>query len=293
MRTFAYERPGHLDEAVALLAAGLDDARPLAGGTDLIIRLRDGTIRPRTVVDVKGVAELESGIADVDGGGLRFGARTVMTDITEDPRVRRDFRALAEAAAVVGSVQIRNRATLAGNICNASPAADTAPALLVYGARVVLAGPAGTRTVPLDEVFVRSGATTLAAGELVTAIELPRPEAPAGATHVRRTRRRGHDLASVTLACAITPDGVTRIGYGSLGPRPLLVVDDTGVLADPAASESTKLARLEALFVDASPSPRSMRASPEYRLAMLHVLGLRAVAASIARLADRRVGRDG
>src|SRR5262245_37663589 len=125
MRTFAYERPAHLDEAIALLAAGPAEARPLAGGTDLIIRLRDGTIAPRTVVDVKGVAELDSGIADVGGGGLRFGARTVMTDITEDPRVRREFTALAEAAAVVGSVQIRNRATLAGNICNASPAADT------------------------------------------------------------------------------------------------------------------------------------------------------------------------
>src|SRR5262245_5940103 len=150
MRTFAYERPGHLDEAVALLAAGGPEARPLAGGTDLIIRLRDGTIRPRTVVDVKGLAELDAGIADAAEGGLRFGARTVMTDITEDPRVRRDFQALAEAAAVVGSVQIRNRATLAGNIGNASPAADTPPSLLVFGARVELVGPGGTRTVALD-----------------------------------------------------------------------------------------------------------------------------------------------
>jgi CO/xanthine dehydrogenase FAD-binding subunit len=287
MRTFAYERPTHIDEAVALLAEAGSEARPLAGGTDLIIRLRDGTIRPRTVVDVKGIVELDAGIADADGG-LRIGARTVMTDITEDPRVRRDYRALAEAAAYVGSVQIRNRATLAGNIGNASPAADTVPALLVYGARVVVAGPDGTRTIPIDDVFVQSGVTTIARGELITGIELPRPAAVAGAVHVRRTRRRGHDLASVTLACAVTPDGITRIGYGSLGPRPVLVVDESGVLADPAASELAKMARLEALFVGASPSPRSMRASPEYRLAMLHVLGLRAVATCIERLADRR-----
>ena len=289
MRTFAYERPTHLEEAVALLDADGSDVRPLAGGTDLIIRLRDGTIRPRMVVDVKGIAELEAGIADADGG-LRIGARTVMTDITEDPRIRRDFRALADAAAVVGSVQIRNRATLAGNIGNASPAADTAPALLVYGARVVVAGPRGVRTIPIDEVFVRSGVTTLTRGELITAIELPRPTGPAGAIHVRRTRRRGHDLASVTLACAVNAEGVTRLGYGSLGPRPLLVVDETGVLADPGAADVAKMERLEALFVEASPSPRSMRASPDYRLAMLHLLGLRAVSSAIDRLAERRSG---
>lgn len=289
MRTFAYERPTHLEDAVALLDAAGSEARPLSGGTDLIIRLRDGTIRPRMVVDVKGIAELEAGIADWDGG-LRIGARTVMTDITEHPRIRRDFRALADAAAVVGSVQIRNRATLAGNIANASPAADTAPALLVYGARVVVTGPRGVRTIPIDEVFIRSGVTTLTRGELITAIELPRPTGPAGAIHVRRTRRRGHDLASVTLACAVNAEGVTRLGYGSLGPRPLLVVDETGVLADPGAADLAKTERLEALFVEASPSPRSMRASPEYRLAMLHVLGLRAVSSAIDRLAGRRSG---
>lgn len=289
MRTFAYERPTHLEDAVALLDAAGSEARPLSGGTDLIIRLRDGTIRPRMVVDVKGIAELEAGIADWDGG-LRIGARTVMTDITEHPRIRRDFRALADAAAVVGSVQIRNRATLAGNIANASPAADTAPALLVYGARVVVTGPRGVRTIPIDEVFIRSGVTTLTRGELITAIELPRPTGPAGAIHVRRTRRRGHDLASVTLACAVNAEGVTRLGYGSLGPRPLLVVDETGVLADPGAADLAKTERLEALFVEASPSPRSMRASPEYRLAMLHVLGLRAVSSAIDRLAERRSG---
>jgi CO/xanthine dehydrogenase FAD-binding subunit len=285
MRAFAYERPTSLADAIALLASGDTDARPLAGGTDLIIRFRDGTIRPRTVVDVKGIAELDGDIREVDGH-LRIGARTVMTDIVGDERIRRDYGALAEGGAVVGSAQIRNRATLAGNICNASPAADTVPALLVYGAVVSVAGPAGTRRVPIDDFLVRSGITTLDAGELVTAIELPLPAAPRGAVHVRRTRRRGHDLASVTLACAVFADGSTRIAYGSLGPRPVLVVDETGVLADPAESDEAKMRRLEELFIDASPSARSMRASPDYRLAMLHVLGLRAVGTAIARLAD-------
>ena len=285
MRPFAYERPTSLADAVALLASEAADARLLAGGTDLIIRLRDGTIRPRTVVDVKGIAELDGDIREGDGF-LRIGARTVMTDIAAHERIRRDYQALAEGAAVVGSAQIRNRATLAGNICNASPAADTVPALLIFGAVVSVAGPAGTRRIPIDEFFVRSGVTTLAAGELVTAIELPLPEVRRGSVHVRHTRRRGHDLASVTLACAVDADGMTRLAYGSLGPRPVLVVDETGVLADPVTPDDAKLQRLEALFAGASPSPRSMRASPEYRLAMLRVLGLRAVATAIARLAD-------
>src|SRR5207342_1037596 len=95
---------------------------------------------------------------------------------------------------------------------------------------VVVAGPAGTRRIAIDDVFVRSGVTTLARGELVTAIELTRPPVARGSVHVRRTRRRGHDLASVTLACAVTADGVTRLAYGSLGPRPILVVDENGLL---------------------------------------------------------------
>jgi CO/xanthine dehydrogenase FAD-binding subunit len=283
MRAFAYERPSRLADALTLLAGDDAEVRPLAGGTDLIIRIRDGSIRPRMVVDLKGVAELAREIV-ADDDWLRIGPRTTMTDLMRDERIRRDYVALAESAAYVGSVQIRNRATLAGNICNASPAADTAPALLVYGARVVAVGPGGRRTIPLDDFFVRSGVTTLATGELVEAIELPLPEGRRGAVHARRTRRRGHDLASVTLAVAIGEDGTTRLSYGSVGPRPVLAVDETGVLADPAASDGAKRNRLDAMFANASPSPTSMRASPAYRLAMLRVLGLRAIRQAAERL---------
>jgi CO/xanthine dehydrogenase FAD-binding subunit len=284
MHTFAYARPTRLAEAVALLDAHGSDARLLAGGTDLIIRLRDGTAQPRVVIDIKRVAEMRPSIRE-EAGCLVIGAGTVMSDIAADNRVRRSYPALAEAAAVVGSVQIRNRATLAGNVCNASPAADTAPALLVYGARVVAVGPAGTRHIPIDAFFVRSGVTTLARGEIVTAIELPLPDRAMGAVHVRRTRRRGHDLASVTLCCGVDAAGVTRLAYGSVGPRPVLGVDESGVLADPAAPDAAKGAIFERLFADASPSPRSMRASPDYRLAMLRVLGTRALRTAIERLA--------
>lgn len=283
MRAFAYERPTRLADALAILAERGPDSRPLAGGTDLIIRLRDGTVRPSIVVDVKRIAELDASIVE-DGDRLVIGARTTMTDLIADARIRSRFAALAEAAAVVGSVQIRNRATLAGNLCNASPAADTAPALLVYDATVVAEGAGGPRRIPIDSFFVRSGVTTLEPGELVTAIELPLPRRRNGSVHVRRTRRRGHDLASVTLACAIGPDGVTRLAYGSVGPRPVLAVDPSGALADPSASGGDHERVLDQLLAAAEPSPTSMRASPEYRLAMLRVLGRRALETARARL---------
>ena len=282
MRAFAVTQPEELAEAVALLARE-PGARLLAGGTDLIIGLRDGSIQAPLVIDVKRIRELDASIADADGA-LAIGARAAMTEIAADPRIRSRYTALAEGAAVVGSVQIRNRATLAGNICNASPAADTTPALLVFGATAVVRGPHGERRIPLDEVFVSSGVTTIRHDEIVTGVELPAIPGRIGSTHVRRTRRRGHDLASVTIAVAVLESGETRLAYGSVGPRPVLGIDSTGVLSDPAANDAARLHILDELFAGAAPSAGSMRASPEYRLAMLRVLGLRAVATARARL---------
>jgi CO/xanthine dehydrogenase FAD-binding subunit len=284
MQRFAYERPTELRDATALLAAG-DAARPLSGGTDLIIRLRDRTLRADVVVDVKDIPELAGGIRHEDGR-LVIGANTVMTEIAENETIRRRFTALAEAALVVGSVQIRNRASLAGNICNASPAADTAPALLAFSAVVVVAGPDGSRRIPIDDWFVRSGVTTIGDGELVTAIELPLVETPVGSSHVRRTRRRGHDLASVTLAVAVPNEGPLTLSYGSVGPRPWVVTDPSGTRTDPGATTEARAAVLDRLFASAAPSATSMRASPEYRLAMLRVLGLRALETAHRRLIE-------
>ena len=287
MQTFAYKRPATVAEAVALLDRHGPEAHVLAGGTDLVIGLRDGSRAPGVVIDIKRIAELRPGIVE-EGGRVTIGATTTMTELASSALIRRRFPALAEAAAVVGSVQIRNRATIAGNICNASPAADAAPPLLVYDATVVAAGLSGTRRIPIDEFFVESGVTTLARGELVTAIELPVPARRSGAVHVRRTRRRGHDLASVTLCCSVDDAGVTRLAYGSVGPRPVVCVDESGTLADPGAPTEARARILEGMFAGASPSKRSMRAGPEYRLAMLRVLGWRALQVAIERLGEAR-----
>ena len=255
---------------MALLAEHGPDAKVLAGGTDLIIRLRDGTYTPKVVVDVKRVREFEPSIQQREGV-LRISAGTTMTQIHDSDVINHWFPALADAARYVGSVQIRNRATLVGNQCNASPAADTAPPLLVYDARLVIAGPVGQRTVPLNDFFVRSGVTTLAAGELVTAIELLRPSGRFGSAFQRRTRRRGHDLASVTIAVVVDEDGRLRLSYGSLGPRPLVFEGEED--------------EIETWLSAAAPSPHSMRASPYYRLAMLRVLTGRALTSARGQLA--------
>ena len=284
MRSLGYERPETLDQAVALLETHGSHAKLLAGGTDLIIGLRDGTLRPNVVIDIKRIPELRPAIRQVDGL-FSISADTALADLAEDERMRMHFPALVEAAAVIGAVQIRNRATLIGNICNASPAADTAPPLLAYAAEVVTYGPGGPRRIPIDEFFVRPGETVLARGELVTAIELPVPRRPAGSAFGRLTRRRGADLASVSVSAAIDGSGRTRLGFGAVGPRPLLATDDSGVLADPATEPTVRASLLARLAMVASPIS-DVRASREYRMSMLALLGQRVLGAAITQRAE-------
>jgi CO/xanthine dehydrogenase FAD-binding subunit len=283
MRRFAYKRPSSLAEATSLLAEAGPEARILAGGTDLVVGLRDDSIRPAVVVDLKWVSDLAGEAIGCDDDVLRFSALATMGQIERDERVLAHLPALAEAARVVGSVQIRNRATLAGNICNGSPAADTAPPLLAYAATVVLAGTSAERRVPIDDFIIGPRQVDLQRGELVSAIEVPLPAPDFGAAYTRLVRRRGTDLASVTLCAAVDAAGTAQLAYGSVGPRAFLVADDSGVLADPTAAPDARAAVLEELLSQATPSPRSIRASPDYRLAMLRVLAMRALGTAIER----------
>lgn len=286
MHHFAYLRPNTIDQALDALAN--PEASALAGGTDLIVRLRRGHIRPAVVVDVKGVSDLRSDILS-SGGTVRFGARTTMTSVLENPDVRRHFPALAEAASVVGSVQIRNRATLAGNICNASPAADTVPALLVYSAVVNIIGPAGSRRIRLQEVFTGPGCTVLARGELLESIELPIPTVATGAAFGRITRRRGVDLATINLCGLVTANGHARFAFGAVAPTPFVATDDSGALAHDQSDESTRMTALRALFSSARPIT-DVRGSRDYRMAMLEVMTCRAWKTAVDRL--RRRGEE-
>jgi CO/xanthine dehydrogenase FAD-binding subunit len=281
MRPFRYARPNDLNDALSLLAEHGPDARVLAGGTDVLVRLRLGHLRPRIVVDVKRIGDLRSDIVETEGR-LRIGARAVMTDIIADLRIRRHVPALVEAAAVVGSVQIRNRATLAGNICNASPAADTAPVLLAHGATVNLIASSGPRHVPLHEFFIAPGRTVLRPGELVESIDLPLATGKTGAAFVRVTRRRGVDLATINLCCLVTESGRVRFGFGAVGPRPFVVEDDSGALVGASGRASQDIA-LDRLLAHATPIS-DVRANRDYRVAMLSVMSRRALDAATGRL---------
>lgn len=285
MKEFSYERPESLDEALQVLAASGPGTEILAGGTDLVIAMRDRWKQPSVVIDLKRIAELYPSLV-WDGDTVTLTAAATMTQVVGDERINQHFPALVEAAVVVGSIQIRNRATVLGNICNGSPAADTAPPLLAYDAVVLVAGPNGMRRVPIDDFIVGPGRTDLQEGEIGFGLELTVASRPVGAAYERMTRRRGTDLASVTLASTVDDAGVTRVAFGSVGPRAWLRTDDTGVLADPGASAEAKAAVFEEIFADASPSVRSMRASPDYRRAMLRVLGARAVERAIVRLQE-------
>lgn len=285
MKVFSYERPESLDEAIRVLAASGSDVEILAGGTDLVIAMRDRHSQPRVVVDIKRIAELSPSLV-WDRNTVTLSATATMSEVAGDEGINTHFPALVEAAVVVGSVQIRNRATVVGNICNGSPAADTAPPLLAYDAIVVVAGPEGTRRIGIDDFIVGPGATDLREGEIAIAVELSAPSRPVGSAYERMTRRRGTDLASVTLCATVDHDGVTQVAYGSVGPRAWLKKDESGVLADPSASDEAKAAVFEDVFAEASPSVRSLRASPDYRRAMLRVLGARAVGRAIERLQE-------
>jgi CO/xanthine dehydrogenase FAD-binding subunit len=279
---FDYVQPASLSDLWTILAASGPKARLLAGGTDLLVRLRLRHVAPDVVVDLKRVRELSPAIAEADGH-LRIGALATMTDVAEDARVGRRFPALVEAASVVGSVQIRNRATLAGNLCNASPAADTAPALLVHDASVNLISQRGRRSVPLAGFFQGPGRTVLTDDEILESVDLPLRSTPVGDAFERITRRRGVDLATINVSCTVSRSSAARFAFGAVGPRPFAVADRSGVLSDRAASPEQRDAALRLLIDQAAPIS-DVRGSAAYRRAMLLVASRRALCTAHERL---------
>jgi len=285
LRPFGYLRPTTLAQTIAALSDPSAKPYLLAGGTDLIVRLRRGHLRPTIVIDTKRIRDLDGEIVEVDGG-LRFGARVTMTSIVRDTRVRQHFEALVESASVVGSVQIRNRATLVGNICNASPAADTVPALLIYDGVANVVGPGGSRSVPLSDFFAGPGRTVLARGEILESVILPFPKQPVGAAFGRITRRRGVDLATINLCGLIGRDGAARFAFGAVAPTPFVAADNSGALVVNGTDASARAAALRGLFASARPIT-DVRGSQEYRRAMLEVMTERTWQAAADRLRRR------
>ncbi len=253
-------------------------ARPLLGGTDLMVRIQKGQLELSAVVDLKRVRDIETRI-DIEGGRTNIGARVVLSDLARHAGIRKYYPALEEAASVVGSIQIRNRATLVGNICNASPAADTVPPLIIYGASVTVAGSTGKgqsgitrREVSLQDFFLGPGQTVCSPSELVLSVRIPVPRLPFGSSFGRLTRRRGVDLATINMACSIDASGLTTFVFGAAGPTPILTQDHTGELADADLPPSRQDELLRTLLEKTSPIA-DVRSGREYRQAMLLAIG--------------------
>ena len=278
-----YHAPESLAELHDLLGRYGADARMFAGGTDVIVRLRHGHMRPAALVDLKRVRELSGEIVQHDGL-IRIGARVTMTTILGNELIRRWFPTLVEAAAVVGSIQIRNRATLVGNVCNASPAADTVPVLMVHGAVANIASPSSDRQVALSELFVGPGRTVLQQGEFVTSLDVPIPSGSAGAAFGRLIRRRGVDLAIVNLCVLLEEGRPARFAFGAVAPTPIVGADATGTLDGTRDWTDAADEALRSMLTATRPIS-DVRGGRDYRSAMLPVLSKRAWQTARERLA--------
>lgn len=252
MESVRYEAPNNVEAAVRLLA-GEAGAKVLSGGTDLIVQMRLMNRVPTVIVDVKRIPRL-SALA-LDAKGLRAGAAVPAAQIYGNDSIRKLWPGLAEATDLIGSSQIQGRATWAGNLCNASPAADSVPALIACGATAVIAGPKGERRVPVEQINTGPGKTILAPGEFIVEFEIPAPPAHSADAYQRLIPRSEMDIAVVGVGVALTLDAAgvvksARVVLGAVAPTAILVADAAAALigtkCDEAALERAGQAALAA-----------------------------------------------
>lgn len=277
-----YEAPADVEGAVALLA-GEEGARVLSGGTDLLVQMRTGAGRPPLFVDVKRIPRLTA--TSLDASGLRIGASVPAAEIYENESIRSLWPGLAEATDLIGSTQIQGRATWSGNLCNASPAADTVPALIACGARAVVAGPGGERTVSVEGFTTGPGATVLERGEFVVEFEVPAPAPRSADAYLRLIPRTEMDIAVVGAAVALELDGegavaAARVVLGAVAPTAVRVPDAEAALVGTRLEEDALDAAAAAASAAANPID-DKRGTVAYRKKVAGVLTKRA--AKIAR----------
>jgi carbon-monoxide dehydrogenase medium subunit len=263
----------------------------VAGGTDLLPQLKNGLLRPSWVVDLSGVAGLRV-LQSMNGDGLRIGAAVTARAIELDPHVRSTYPALAESGALVGSVQVRNLATVGGNLCNAAPSADMAPPFLALDAEALVVGPGGRRRVPLGSFFVGVRQTVLAPDELLLEIAVPAPGPRSGGQYLRHTPRRELDIAVVGVASQITlADGgvceKARIALAAVAPTPVRALAAEQALVGQALSPAL-IDRAAQLAVEAARPISDQRGSADFRRHLVRVLTRRTLTTALARA---RAGR--
>lgn len=273
MRPFNVVRPERLEEVPALLQEHGNEAAILAGGTDLLVDLRFGNqeVRPRYLISLGCLAEDLSYVTAGSEGELRIGAMTRLRDIEQSPLVRANWPALASGAGSVGSVQIRNLGTIGGNICRASPAADTVPALVVLGASVVLYGGSGTRTMPIESFFIGPGKTKRTNDEVLVGVVVPRLDPQPASVYLKLGLRAAMEIAIVGVAVSAQKDEAgcwanVKIALGAVGPTVIRARKAESLIAGRQPSKDLHEAVAELAAEECSP-----RSRVAYKRAMVKV----------------------
>ncbi len=287
MQSFAYMPAASIAEAVSLLAQEGEGARVLSGGTDLLAQLKEGRRQARLIVDVKKIPELNA-LSYAPDAGLLIGAAVPCHRIYGDAAVRAAYPGLIDAASLIGGIQIQGRASLGGNLCNASPAADSIPALIVHHAMCVIAGPNGAREAPVEQFCTAPGRTILQRGELLVALRLPPPPAHFGARYLRFIPRNEMDIAVVGAGASVVLDEAgqrvlaARVALGAVAPAPLYVPEAGAALVGrPLTAESIEAA---ARIAQAAARPiDDMRGTLAQRKHLSAVLTRRALEGAAAR----------
>ena len=285
MTSLRFEAPETVDDAVRLLADADGEAKPLAGGTDLLVQLRTDFVRPGLIVDLKRIPALMDVTANADE--IRVGAAVSGAALGKNEAVKAAWPGVVEALELIGSTQIQGRASLGGNLCNGSPAADSVPALIAAGAVCEIAGPGGTRSVPVEDVVTGPGQLCLDAGEIVVSLVMPKPPPRSGDAYLRFIPRTEMDIAVVGAGVALTLDGAgvcthARLGLGAVAPRPLLVEDGAKALIGTTVDDDA-LANLAAAASAACNPIDDKRGTIEYRVKVAGVLARRAALIALER----------
>jgi CO/xanthine dehydrogenase FAD-binding subunit len=276
---FDYYRPITIEEAIELLQSKGPDARVMAGGTDLMIKMRHGGLKLKTLIALKGIKGLDT-IRFDKGTGLSIGATALLADVAVHPDILKYYPTVAAAARGTANTQVRNMGTVIGNLCNASPAADNAPTLLALGARVEIRGPVGEHTVPLDDFFKGPGITALQPCEIVTAVHAPAPSPNSATAYLSLSARGKLDCTAVGAAAKVTLNGSTcedvRIFIAACGPTPIRAAKAEEMIRGKEWTEDV----LDKAGVQASEETTpitDLRASADYRSKIVAVLVRRAL----------------
>ena len=285
MRRFDLVLPQSLDDCLKILAQRGDQAKLVAGGTDLLPQMKNGVTRPKVVVDLSGIERVRQ-IHAGNGQGLRIGAAVTAREIELSPGIRGPYQAIAESGALVGSIQVRNLATVGGNICNAAPSADMAPPLVALEAQAVIAGPKGERRVPLADFFTGVRKTVLAPDEVLVEFVVPAPGAHSGGQYLRHTPRRELDIAVVGVASQLTMANGTcaraRIVLASVAPTPVRATAAERALEGQAITPAL-IERAATLAVEAANPINDQRGSVEFRKHLVRVLTRRTLITALER----------